>query len=31
MEDIVSMNFSGYSVFADFVAGRQNLFVGDGY
>jgi hypothetical protein len=30
MGDIVRMNFSGYSLFADFVTGRQDL-VGDGY
>jgi hypothetical protein len=31
VEDIVGVDFSCYSFFADFVAGRQGLFVGDSY
>jgi hypothetical protein len=31
VEDVVSVDFSRYLLFTDFVAGRQDLLVGDGY
>ena len=31
VKDIVRVNLSRYSLFTNFVAGRQNFFVGDGY